>query len=228
MTNIILYLYFSVFSIQIVCYFSPMSLKSDLIHYSKLCYSHSFVAATDGNISLRTGKNYILTTATEVCKGKVTLKDIVIVDVNGKIIEGKKKPSTELKLHEFIYKSRKDVNAVIHTHPKFSSAFAASGIALDKPVFPEIYLKLGKIPLAKYATPSTDEVPESISELVNDHNAILLANHGLVTYGKTLEEAYFLTEKIEQFAEISFYSRMLGGEKLLTKQQLNKLDNLKN
>jgi L-fuculose-phosphate aldolase len=204
-----------------------MSLRSELIYFSKKCYNKGFVAATDGNISVRTKKNFILTTATGVCKGKVTLKDLVKVDFNGKKVEGKKRPSTELKLHEYIYRSRKDINAVVHTHPKFSSAFAAAGIALDKPVFPEIYLKLGKIPLAKYATPSTDEVPGSISKLINDHNAILLANHGLVTYARTLEEAYYLTEKVEQFAEIMFYARMLGGEKTLSRPQLLKLDKLK-
>lgn len=204
-----------------------MNSGSELIYFSKLCYSKGYVSATDGNISIRESKNCILTTATEICKGKVTVKDIVKVDSGGRIIAGKKKPSTELKLHLYIYSCRKDIKAVVHTHPKFCAAFAASGIALDKPVFPEIYLKLGKIPLAKYATPSTDEVPESISKFVNEYNAILLANHGLVTYGRTIEEAYYFTEKAEQFAEISFYCRMLGGEKLLTKEQLNKLDKLK-
>ena len=130
-------------------------------------------------------------------------------------------------MHIFIYSESKNVNAVLHTHPKFSSAFAAAGIALDKQVFPEIYLKLKKIPLAKYATPSTEEVPLSLQAFVKDHNAILLSNHGLVTYGKTLEEAYFLTEKVVQFAEISFYARLLGGEKTLTNSQLTKLEKLK-
>jgi L-fuculose-phosphate aldolase len=147
--------------------------------------------------------------------------------MKGKKVEGKKNPSTELKLHLFIYHQRKDVNAVVHTHPRFSTAFSAAGLALDKHVFPEIYLKLGRIPLAKYATPSTEEVPASLAGFVKDYNAVLMANHGLVTYGKSLEEAYFLTEKVEQFAEISYYCRMLGGEKELTKAQIKKLDLLK-
>ena len=203
-----------------------MSLKSELIYYSKLCYRNGFIAATDGNISVRTRKNFIMTTATGVCKGRLTNKDLVKVDFKGKIIDGKKKPSGELKLHMYIYSQRKDINAIVHTHPKFTSAFAASGIALDKPVLPEIYLKFKKIHLARYSTPTTDEVPLSISGYVKDFNAVLLANNGLVTYGKTLEEAYFLTEKAEQFAEISFYARMLGGEKQLTKSQILKLDKL--
>lgn len=204
-----------------------MGLKSELIYYSNLCYNNKFVAATDGNISVRTKKNYILSTATETCKGKIKPSDLVKVNLKGKKTQGKKQPSTELKLHLFIYHQRKDINAVVHTHPKFSTAFAASGIALDKLVFPEIYLRLGKIPLAKYATPSTEEVPASLVNFVKDYNAILMSNHGLVTYAKSLEEAYFLTEKVEQFAEISYYSRMLGGEKELTSAQIKKLDLLK-
>ena len=204
-----------------------MGLKSQLVYFSKLCYNNKFVAATDGNISVRTPKNFILSTPSNLNKGKVKSADIVKTDLKGKVVKGRKKPSTELKLHAYIYQARKDINAVVHTHPKFASAFAVAGIALDRIVLPEVFMKMGKIPLAKYATPSTDEVPESISEYVNEFNTILLANHGLVTYAKTLEEAYYLTEKAEQFAEISFYARLLGGEKVLIKPQIDKLKNLK-
>lgn len=204
-----------------------MGLKSDLIYYSKLCYTNGYVKATDGNLSARTKKNYIISTASEINKGKLKAADIVKSDLKGKKLEGRKKLSTELKLHLYIYSKRKDVNAVVHTHPIFASAFACAGIALDKPVLPEVYLKFGKIPLAKYATPSTDEVPASIEKFVMEHNAILLANHGLVTYAATIEEAYNLTEKAEQFAQILYHARMLGGEKVLTKLQLKKLDLLK-
>ncbi len=204
-----------------------MGLKSELIYYSKKCYANGYVKATDGNLSVRTKKNFILTTATETNKGRLKLTDLIKCDSKGKKLAGKKKPSTELKLHLYIYSKRKDVNAVVHTHAKFSTAFAAAGMALDKIVFPEIYLKLGKIPLAKYATPSTDEVPASLENYIMGHNAILLANHGLVTFGSSIEEAYYLTEKVEQFAEISYYARMLGGEKELTKAQIKKLDLLK-
>lgn len=204
-----------------------MGLKSDLIYFSKLCCTSGYVKATDGNISVRTKKNYILSTASGINKGKVKTTDLVKLDLKGRKFEGRKNPSSELKLHLYIYSKRKDINAIVHTHAKFSTAFAAAGIALDKPVLPEVYLTFGKIPLAKYATPSTEEVPVSIEKFVMEYNAILLGNHGLVTFGKSLDEAYNLTEKAEQFAEISFYARMLGGEKLLTKPQLKKLDLLK-
>jgi L-fuculose-phosphate aldolase len=204
-----------------------MSLKSELVYYSKLCYRNKFLAATDGNLSIRKGKEKFLTTPTTYCKGKLKEKDIITVNLNGEKISGTGKPSSEFKLHKYIYEKRDDVNAVVHTHPKFSTAFAAAGIALDKIVFPEIYLKLGKIPLAEYATPSTGEVPQSVSVYVKDYNAILLANHGLVTFADTIEEAYYITEKVEHIAEVTFYCRMLGGERELTDKQIEKLKNLK-
>jgi len=204
-----------------------VSLKSEIIHYSGLCYKNNFLSAKDGNISVRTRKNYIITTATNICKGKLSEKNLIKVDIKGRKVSGKGEASSEFKMHKYIYEQRKDVKAIIHTHPVFATAFAAAGIALDKPVYPEVYIFFGKIPLAKYATPSTEEVPASIEQFVKDYDAILLANHGLVTFGKTLEDAYFKTEKVEHIAEISFYARLLGGEKLLTKTQIEKLDNIK-
>ena len=200
-----------------------MSLKAELVYYSKKCYKNRYLAATDGNLSIRTSKNSIISTPTGLCKEFVTLKDLVEVDFELRKINGEKNPSSELKLHIFIYQSRKDVNAVIHTHPVFATAFASSGYALDKNIFPEVILNIGKVPLAKYACPSTDEVPKSISKFVKKSKAILLANHGLVAFGKNLEEAYFITEKVERAAEILFYARMLGGEKELTKKQVRQL-----
>jgi L-fuculose-phosphate aldolase len=205
-----------------------MSIKSDLIYFSKLCHRNKFVSASDGNLSVRTRKNFILITAANTFKGRLGPKDLVKVDFKGRKIQGKKEASTEIKLHKFIYQARKDVNAIVHTHPVFSTAFAAAGLAIDKVVYPEIYIKFGKVPLAKYATPSTEEVPESISKYVKNYDAILLANHGLVTFGIDLEDAYHKTEKIEHIARTSFYARQLGGERALTKAQVKKLEKIKN
>lgn len=204
-----------------------MSFKTELVYYSNLCYKCGFLSATDGNLSVRTKKNFILITPSNFCKGNIKSQHLIKADFKGKKIEGKGKVSSEFKLHKYIYELRKDINAVVHTHPKFATAFSAAGIGLDKVVFPEMYLKFGKIPLAEYATPSTEEVPISIKKYLKDHNAILLGNHGLVTMGKDLEEAYFNTEKVERLAEITFYARLLGGEKVLSKAQIKKLDLLK-
>jgi L-fuculose-phosphate aldolase len=205
-----------------------MSLRSELVYYSKECYKNRFLAATDGNLSVRTPQNTIITTASGTCKGKITQNGLVEVDFKFKIKNGKGSPSTELKLHRFIYRSRPDVNAVIHTHPVFATAFAASGNALDKNIFPEIFLKIGKVHLASFGCPSTEELPKSISKYVKNSKAILLSNHGLVAFGKNVEEAYYITEKVEHAAEIIFFARLLGGERELTKGQLEKLRKLKN
>jgi L-fuculose-phosphate aldolase len=204
-----------------------MKLKSDLVSYSRLCYKNKFLSSTDGNLSVRTDGKYFYFTPTNLSKINLKVTDVLKVDIKGNVIEGKRKLTTEFKLHKFIYENRADVNAVIHTHPVFVTAFACAGLPLDKIVFPEVYVKIGKIPLAKYATPSTDEVPQSIAEFVHDNNVIMLENHGLVTFAKDLCEAYHITEKVERIAEISFYARMLGGEKELTKSQIKKLELLK-
>ncbi len=209
-----------------------MDEKAGLIYYSKLCYKNKFVAATDGNLSIRTNKNFVISTSANTCKGSIKAADLVKCSLDSSAGSSNKTRtpknlSSEIKLHLYIYLKRKDINAVIHTHPKFAAAFSAAGLPLDKIVLPEVYLGMGKIPLAPFAVPSTEEVPESIAGLVDDHKAILLANHGLVTFGSSLKEAYYLTEKVEQFAEISFYARLLGGEVELTVEQIRKLDLLK-
>lgn len=209
-----------------------MKQTAGLIFYSKLCYRNKFVAATDGNLSIRKGRNSVISTARNTCKGFLKSSDLVKCSIDAEPVpSNKKKPenrlSSEIKLHLFIYRKRKDVKAVVHTHPKFAAAFAAAGLALDKAVLPEVYLNPGIIPLAPFAVPSTYEVPESIAQFVDKHNAILLSNHGLVTFGSSLKEAYYLTEKVEQFAEISFYAELLGGVRELTEEQKSRLDLLK-
>ncbi len=121
----------------------------------------------------------------------------MILSLEGEIISGKRKPSTEIKMHLAIYKNREDVNAVIHAHPVYATAFASSKLALDVPFLPEVILSIGKVPLCKYATPSTEEVVQSILPFISETNLLLLQNHGVVTYGKTLDEAYYLLEKLE-------------------------------
>jgi L-fuculose-phosphate aldolase len=204
-----------------------MGLKNDLINFSRLCGTNGIVKAYDGNLSVRTKKNYILSTASGTHKKKTKESDIVKCDLKGKKISGKRKLSTELKLHLYIYSRRKDINAVIHTHPVYISSFAAAGKKLPGNILPEIYIEFGEIPLAPYATPSTDELSASIEPFVMKHKAVILANHGMVAFGKTLEEAYMITEKIEQYAKIYLHAKLLGAVKSITPTQLKKLDELK-
>lgn len=204
-----------------------MGLKNELIQYSKLCGAAGFVKAYDGNLSVRTKKNYILSTASKTNKSIIKPADLVKCDLKGKKLSGKRQLSTELKLHLYIYSKRKDVNAVIHTHPIYITSYAAAGKKLPANILPEVYMQFGSIPLAPYAAPSTDEVPASIEPFVMECNAVILSNHGLVAYGKTIEEAYYITQKLEQYAQICFNAKLLGGAKAITAAQLKKLDALK-
>jgi L-fuculose-phosphate aldolase len=182
-----------------------------------------FVAATDGNVSARLSGTRILTTRTGVPKGFVTAADIVEVRLDGKALTGGVRPSTEVGMHLFIYRRRPDVRAVVHAHPVAATGFAAARIALDRSVLPEIIIGLGTVPLAEYATPSTGEVARSLEPLIGKRDAILMANHGVVTCGATLEEAYWNMEKVEHAARITAVARLLGGEHQLNEGELGKL-----
>ncbi len=185
-----------------------------------------FVAATDGNVSARTESGTILATRTAVNKGMVTPNDIVEIDPEGNLMPGAPsdaRPSTEMAMHLYIYRERPDVHAVVHAHPVTATGFATARQPLDLCLFPEVIVGLGAIPLAEYATPSTGEVAASLAPFVHRAQAILLSNHGAVTYGADLYDAYFKMEKVEHAARIAFIARMLGGERPLSPEQVEKL-----
>jgi L-fuculose-phosphate aldolase len=184
----------------------------------------NFVAATDGNVSARLPSGNILITPSGVNKGMLTEADLVEVRRDGTVAVGR--ATTELKMHLFIYERRKDARAIVHAHPPYATAFAVAGIALVDPVLPEVILGLGEIPLAPYATPSTGEVPDSLMPFVEKHNAVLLSNHGAVTFGADLLDAYFKMEKVEQAAAIIYRARMLGRVRTLSDDDVAKLHSI--
>lgn len=200
-----------------------VQIKKQLVEICHRIHSKGFVAATDGNVSVRLDRNKILCTPSSLPKEKIKISDLMILSLEGEIISGKRKPSTEIKMHLAIYKNREDVNAVIHAHPVYATAFASSKLALDVPFLPEVILSIGKVPLCKYATPSTEEVVQSILPFISETNLLLLQNHGVVTYGKTLDEAYYLLEKLEHTAKIFSVAMSFGGVKPLTKNQIEKI-----
>ncbi|MCR4418526.1 MAG: class II aldolase/adducin family protein [Ignavibacteria bacterium] len=200
-----------------------MQLKKELVEICHKIHSKGFVSATDGNVSVRIKKDRIICTPTSVPKEKITEKDLITLNLDGKIISGSRKPSTEIKMHLAIYKERKDVNAVVHAHPIFATAFASSKLALDIPFLPEVILNLGLVPVCEYSTPSTEEVVKSIMPFIQKTNLLLLQNHGAVTYGKNLEEAYYLLEKLEHTAKVFSIAMQLNGVRPLTKKQLKYL-----
>lgn len=200
-----------------------MYLRKDLIDACHKVYQNGFVSAFDGNLSLRIDQNHILITPSARSKGELQENDLMIVDYDGNKVEGKGKVSTEVLIHLLAYKKRKEVNAVVHCHPTYATAFAAVGEDLSRPVFPEVILTLGKIPLCKYATPSTDELPNSMLPHIDYAWAFLLENHGAVTLGKSIRDAYFKMEKLEHFAKILFAARQIGREKSLPLLKLKEL-----
>jgi len=200
-----------------------MQQREQLIKYCNKVYEKEFVSAYDGNLSARTSHGTILITRSAVCKGEITAADILEIDLNGNVLSGSGKISTESKLHLFIYRNRKDVNAVVHAHPVYSTAFASTRNSLDRPVFPEVILTLGRIPLCKYATPSTDELPDSLKNYVSYANVFLLENHGAVSVGTTIKQAYFRMEKLEHAAKTIFIATELGGVKEIPKYKLDAL-----
>ena len=199
-------------------------IAQQLIAVCRALYEKGFVTANDGNVSARLPNGNILTTPTSLNKGRVTENDLVEVTINGSPVGPGSIPSSELGMHLFIYQQRVDVNAVVHAHPTYATAFATARIPLDQPLYPEVIFGLGTIPLADFATPSTREVADSIAPFVHSSTAILLTNHGVVAFGKDLDDAYFKMEKVEHAAHITFVARMLGGEKNLTVEEVGKLN----
>ncbi len=189
-------------------------------------YERGLVSATDGNVSVRMPDGSFVVTPSGLGKGLVREEDLVEIRSDGTPISGRRRPTTELGMHLFIYRERPDVAAVVHAHPPFATGFAAARRSLDLCVFPEVIVTVGAVPLAPYATPSTDEVAASIAPFVHTARAILLANHGVVTYGPTLEDAYHAMEKVEHAAHMVFVARMLGGEKALTAGELKRLQQI--
>lgn len=182
-----------------------------------------FVAASDGNVSARLASGNILITRAGINKGQVRREDLVEVTPEGKKVRGRGSASTELGMHLFIYRRRPDVRAVVHAHPICATGFAAARISLDACVFPEVIVGIGAIPLARYATPSTGEVAHSIAPFVGNTDALLLANHGAVTFGRDTQEAFFRMEKVEYTAQVTLVARTLGGAVPLSRDELEKL-----
>jgi L-fuculose-phosphate aldolase len=200
-----------------------------ILAIGKRMWDRGLVAANDGNISVRTGDNELLTTATGVSKGDMTPEMILKVDMDGNVLSRNSgfRPSSEVRMHIQAYRQREDVGAVVHAHPPFSTGFAVAGIPLDKLILPEAVLNLGAVYIAPYGTPSTQEIPESIRPLIEKSDAVLLANHGALTLGADLASAYFRMETMEHVAHIYHRALQLGNVNSLPREQVEKLVELR-
>jgi L-fuculose-phosphate aldolase len=199
------------------------ALREAIVEVGRRLYTRGLVHATAGNITARIDGERIMATTTGLCKGYLRPTDLVVVDMAGCVVEGIGRPSSELKLHLEVYRRRPDVLAVVHAHPPVATAFAASHLALDELLLPEVVVPLGRVPLAPYGTPSTAELPATITTLIEDHDAILLANHGVITAGVDVFDALYKMETVESFAHILLMTRQLGGPVGLNDEQVAKL-----
>jgi L-fuculose-phosphate aldolase len=198
-----------------------------MVEIGRRMWQRNFVAANDGNLSVALSNGRYLITPSGVSKGFMEADSILKVDIEGNVLEVEGKASTEMKMHLAIYKLRPEIQAVVHAHPIYATTFAAAERALDVPVLTEVVETLGEIPLAPYATPSTDEVPESIRSLAPHYDAFLLSHHGVVTLGKTLIDAYDKLERVEHYAAILFNLLAINGVKTISADNLVKLQEVK-
>ena len=189
---------------------SPFEIKKEICDVGKRIYDHGFVAANDGNISVKVGPNEFYCTPTGVSKGYMTPDMIIRIDGQGNKIDGKLNPSSEIKMHMRVYQERPDAGAVVHAHPPVATAFTVAGIAMDQFILPEAILTIGSVPTCDYGTPSTMEIPDSLMPYIQKHDAFLLKNHGALTVGNTLMRACFTMEEVEFNAKINLYARQLG------------------
>jgi L-fuculose-phosphate aldolase len=202
-------------------------LRADIVEVGRRLYARGYTASNDGNISVRLDAGRLLMTPTSVCKGFMSPEMMCITDMAGRKLQGDRDPSSEMQMHLEVYRRRPDVQAVVHAHPPIATGFAVAGIPLDRAVLAEVVTTLGSVPIAEYATPSTRELPEAVGRYVQAHDGMLLANHGALTLGRDLFSAYYKMETIEHFAKISLVARMLGGEHVLSREEVFRLQDLR-
>lgn len=207
----------------------PVQLRQDIVEVGKRLWTRGYVASNDGNISVRISSDRLLVTPANVSKGFMTPDMMVVTDMDGRVVEAAsgRKASSEILMHLMAYRHRPDVHAVVHAHPPLSTGFAVAGVPLDRAVLAEVVTTLGAIPIAEYATPSTPALPASVEPYVKTHDAVLLANHGALALGADLFAAYYKMETIEHFARISLTARLLGREHLLSREEVDRLQRLR-
>jgi L-fuculose-phosphate aldolase len=197
--------------------------RKAIVEAGRRLYAKGMVASNDGNISVRLSEDELLITPTGVCKGDMDESQLLKVSMDGTVLTGTMKPTSEMKMHLAVYAVREDARAVVHAHPPHATAFAVAGLPLDKITLPEVVFSLGSVSLAEYGTPSTAEIPEAVKRHIAHSDALLLVNHGALTVGGDAMDAYFKMETLEHFAKISILARQLGGERALDEAQCRKL-----
>ena len=204
---------------------NEFEIKKQMCEIGKRVYDRGMVAANDGNFSVKLNDNEFLCTPTGVSKGFMTPEYICKVDAEGKVIQANKgyRPSSEIKMHMRVYQERPDVKSVVHAHPLYATSFAIAGIPLTQPIMPEAVITLGCVPIAKYGAPSTMEIPDAIEEYLQSFDAVLLENHGALSYSDSLLSAYYKMESLEFYARLLYQANVLGGPQEFNEAQVQQL-----
>jgi L-fuculose-phosphate aldolase len=197
--------------------------RDDICQIGRLVFQKGWVAANDGNITIRLDAERILATPTGVCKGMMQPDDLIIVDMKGNKISGRAQGTSEIAMHTTVYGLRPDVKAVVHAHPPVATGYATAGRELNLALLPEVVIGLGCVPLADYGLPGTSALTEPMLPLIPKYDALMMANHGAVCYGEDVFKAYFKMETLEHFARIQLVAELLGGPKVLPRNEVDKL-----
>ncbi len=196
--------------------------RDDIIRIGRLIYEKGWVAANDGNITIRLDQDRLLATPTAVSKGMMEPDDLIICDMQGNKIQGRKERTSEIAMHLKVYELRPDVRAVVHAHPVVATGYAAAGKPLNLALLPEVIISLGCVPLADYGLPGTPALIEPLVPLIPKYDAILMGNHGVVSYGEDVYKAFFRMETVEHYAKISLVAELLGGPQVLPEREVQK------
>ncbi|MBI2302591.1 MAG: class II aldolase/adducin family protein [Armatimonadetes bacterium] len=202
-------------------------LRADICEVGRRIWQRGYVAYNDGNLSIRLDQERVLATPTGVSKGFLKPDMLVIVDMAGKQIDGHLKMSSEILMHLEMYRERCDVGAVVHTHPPYATGFAVYGQGLEAPTLPEFVVALGGVPLAPYGKPSTPELGETVRPWIQDHDVFLLQNHGALSLGGDIYQAYYRTETLEHSALITFIARCLGRDTPISADEVPYLEQMR-
>jgi L-fuculose-phosphate aldolase len=201
--------------------------KREICEIGDRLYKRGFAAANDGNITYRVGENEVLCTPNMCCKGFLKPEDICLIDMEGNQLAGNRRRSSEAFLHLEIMKARPEVKSVVHCHPPHATAFAVAREAIPSCVLPEVEVFLGNVPIANYETPSTKAFAQTVLPFVNQANVIILANHGTVSYGESVERAYWWSEILDAYCRILILAKQIGRVAYFSNEKCQELIELK-
>ena len=198
-------------------------LRAGIVEIGRYAWQKGWVAANDGNISVRLDENHILCTPTGISKGMMKPEDLIVCDLAGTKVSGRRERTSEIMMHCTVYEMRQDIGSVVHFHPPYATGFAVAGRALNEAILPEVILLLGCVPLAAYGLPGTPALSDTLKPYIPAYDAILMGNHGVVCYASDLWKAYFRMETVEHTARIALVAEMLGGANVLPAREVAKL-----